>query len=267
MCPPSSEEVLLARSTIAAAFHRISERILCSMVRSPGCAGSSCGAMVLTYAVLAAKGSFAPLRRAARTIPSSSSSTRPMPSKASTESSASSHSRVSAESRSWSNVFSFSVQRLLTWRLRGSRWEAGLARFDDPDHGLVDRSGHTTLFAQARDRTVNGINLTAASGVVVEQHRGTCVRDLAAELLDVLDRVADFHLHADRVRNRDGFLGAAKCDGHALGSAITSPMVSPVAQVVPENVTFMISFSQTIRCTSSRVTLKPDDSQILAVAC
>jgi hypothetical protein len=55
---------LFARNTIAAAFHRISERILCSIARSPGCAGSLSGEMVLTYAVLAAKGSFAPLRRA-----------------------------------------------------------------------------------------------------------------------------------------------------------------------------------------------------------
>jgi hypothetical protein len=84
----------------------------------------------------------------------------------------------------------------------------------------------------------------------------------------VLDRVADFHLHADRVRNRDGFLAQLDATPHALGSAITSPMVSPVTQVVPENVTSMISFSQTIRCTfSKRVTLKPDDSQISAEAC
>ena len=191
-----------------------------------------------------------------------------MPSKASTEYSASSHSRVSAGSRSWSNVFSFSVQRLLTWRLRGSRWEAGLARFDDPDHGLVDRSGHTTLFAQARDRTVNGINLTAASGVVVEQHRGTRVRDLAAELLDMLDRVPTSIFTPIASATAMASLAQLSATPHALGSAITSPMVSPVAQVVPENVTFMISFSQTMRCTSSnRVTLKPDDSQILAEAC
>ncbi len=46
MCPPSSEDSLLARSTIATAFHRISERIRCSISRSPGCGGSLCGGIV-----------------------------------------------------------------------------------------------------------------------------------------------------------------------------------------------------------------------------
>lgn len=48
---------------------------------------------------------------------------------------------------------------------------------------------------------------------------------------------------------------------------MTSPMVRPVAQVVPEKQTFMISFSQTICFTSSKsATLKPDDRQVSAEA-
>ncbi len=54
----------------------------------------------------------------------------------------------------------------------------------------------------------------------------------------------------------------------AFGSAITPPMVSPVVTVVPENVTFMISFSQTMRwIPSNRLTLKPDDCHMAAEAC
>jgi hypothetical protein len=36
MCPPSSEDSLLARSTMARAFHRFRERTFHSMARSPG---------------------------------------------------------------------------------------------------------------------------------------------------------------------------------------------------------------------------------------
>ena len=44
--------------------------------------------------------------------------------------------------------------------------------------------------------------------------------------------------------------------------------VLPVVQEVPENATFIISFSQTICLTSSNsATLKPADSQIFADAC
>ena len=39
MCPSSSDDSLFARSTVAAAFQRMSDRILCSTSRSPGCGG------------------------------------------------------------------------------------------------------------------------------------------------------------------------------------------------------------------------------------
>ena len=47
MCPPSSELSLFARSTVATAFHRFSERMLCSIARSPGCGGCLSTGMVL----------------------------------------------------------------------------------------------------------------------------------------------------------------------------------------------------------------------------
>ncbi len=46
MCPPSSEDSLLARSTMATAFHRIIDRMACSITWSPGLGGSRCGGIV-----------------------------------------------------------------------------------------------------------------------------------------------------------------------------------------------------------------------------
>ena len=74
MCPPSSEDSLLARSTIATAFHRIIDRIRCSIAPSPGCAGCWSGGIVFRYGVFAEYGTGAPLRRAS---PISSSSRNP----------------------------------------------------------------------------------------------------------------------------------------------------------------------------------------------
>ena len=56
MCPPSSELSLLARSTVATAFHRFSDRIRCSSARSPGCGGCLSTGIVLTYGVFAENG-------------------------------------------------------------------------------------------------------------------------------------------------------------------------------------------------------------------
>src|SRR3954463_1085182 len=56
MCPPSSEDSLLARNTIATAFHRISDRIRCSIALSPGCVGCACGGIVFRYGVFAEYG-------------------------------------------------------------------------------------------------------------------------------------------------------------------------------------------------------------------
>ena len=46
MCPPSSEDSLLARSTVATAFHRMIDRIVCSTAPSPGCGGCWPGGIV-----------------------------------------------------------------------------------------------------------------------------------------------------------------------------------------------------------------------------
>ena len=48
MCPPSSEDSLFARSTIATAFQRMAERMRCSIARSPGCGVSWSTGMVFT---------------------------------------------------------------------------------------------------------------------------------------------------------------------------------------------------------------------------
>ena len=98
MCPPSSEDSLLARSTIATAFHRISDRIRCSMARSPGCGGCWPGGIVFRYGVFAEYGTGAPLRRASLISSSSRNPARSAPSNSSTESNASRHSLVSTGS-------------------------------------------------------------------------------------------------------------------------------------------------------------------------
>ena len=52
MWPPSSEEYLLARTTIAIAFQRMIERRRRSIAGSPGIGSSSEAGIVLTYGVL-----------------------------------------------------------------------------------------------------------------------------------------------------------------------------------------------------------------------
>src|SRR5208283_3651594 len=99
----------------------------------------------------------------------------------------------------------------------GSGREAGLTRLDDSDNRLVYGGRHTVLLAKTRYRDDDGVDLASATGVVVEQHRGTRVRDLAAERLDVLDRVADIHLPADCRSDGNGFLGAAEGDTPGIG--------------------------------------------------
>ena len=64
MWPPSSELSLFARSTVATAFHRFSDRMVCSTSRSPGCGGCLSTGMVLMYAVLAEYGTTTACRRA-----------------------------------------------------------------------------------------------------------------------------------------------------------------------------------------------------------
>src|SRR3954470_11438297 len=100
MWPPSSELSLLACMTIAIAFQRIAERILCSSSRSPENGASSWGGIVLTYGVGPWSGGGAPTRRARSMTVSTSCCARCTPSLATTASSASSHSLVSCGSTS-----------------------------------------------------------------------------------------------------------------------------------------------------------------------
>src|SRR4051812_21784795 len=93
-----------------------------------------------------------------------------------------------------------------------------LARRDDRDDGLVDRGRDAVPLAEARDRAVDGLDLAATAGIVIEEHRGPRVRDLAAERPDVLDRIADIEPHVGRPGDRDGLPGAAL--GHAPGARI-----------------------------------------------
>src|SRR3954447_17777013 len=100
MCPPSSEDSLLARNTVATAFHRISDRIRCSIAPSPGCGGCACGGIVFRYGVFAEYGTGTPFRRATPSSSSNKNSARSAPLNSMTESNASRHSLVSTGSRS-----------------------------------------------------------------------------------------------------------------------------------------------------------------------
>ena len=64
-CDMSAEfgTLLLARTTIAMAFQRISERMRFSISAGPGMRSSMCVGMVFRYAVLLVNGRFAPERR------------------------------------------------------------------------------------------------------------------------------------------------------------------------------------------------------------
>src|SRR3954451_16198422 len=100
MWPPSSEDSLLACSTVAIAFQRMSERSLCSSSGSPGCWASACTGIVLTYGVLRSSAGCSPRRRASAKTCSSSSRARSGASWRMAASRASTHSAVSAGSTS-----------------------------------------------------------------------------------------------------------------------------------------------------------------------
>jgi hypothetical protein len=103
---------------------------------------------------------------------------------------------------------------------------------------------------------------------VIEQHRRPRVADLPAQFPDVLDRIADLQPDAGARATATASSAQPRATRQASRSCITSPIVIPVRQQVPEKVTFMISFSHTMRRRSSnRATLKPADSQIAAEAC
>ena len=72
MCPPSSEDSALARSTMASAFHRIIDRMRWSMASSRGLSRSSRpGGIVFRYGVVALYGTGAPFLRASAVTSSS----------------------------------------------------------------------------------------------------------------------------------------------------------------------------------------------------
>src|SRR6185312_5518419 len=60
MCPPNSDDSLLARSTVAMAFHRVIDRSRHSTARSPGYGGCFSTGIVLTYGVVIEYGTVAP---------------------------------------------------------------------------------------------------------------------------------------------------------------------------------------------------------------
>ena len=91
---------MLACSTVAIAFQRISVRMRRSTASSPGYSGSWSTGIVLTYGVVPPSGGDAPTRPACATSRSSRKRARSAPSLRSTESSDSSQSRVSSASMS-----------------------------------------------------------------------------------------------------------------------------------------------------------------------
>src|SRR5579875_1577889 len=100
MCPPSSEEVLFARTTIAIAFQRTIDRSRRSMLGSLGSVGSRSAGIVFTYAVFSEAIGPVPACWARSMTRVSSSRARSGPSVAMTASIASSHSVVSTASLS-----------------------------------------------------------------------------------------------------------------------------------------------------------------------
>src|SRR6476619_5982352 len=100
MWPPSSEDSLLAWSTVAIAFQRIRLRTFRSIAGSPGYGGSADAGIVFTYGVGPVSGGEAPTRPACSTIRSTRKRARSAPSARTTESSESIHSRVSSASMS-----------------------------------------------------------------------------------------------------------------------------------------------------------------------
>src|SRR5437588_8516074 len=100
MWPPSSEDCLLARTTIAIAFQRTIERRRRSSAGSPGSFASSSTGIVLTYGVVSEAIGPEPSTWARSTTRCRISRALPGPSWEMTASIASSHSRVSAASMS-----------------------------------------------------------------------------------------------------------------------------------------------------------------------
>src|SRR6185436_1596983 len=100
MWPPSSGCSRFARTTIASAFHRTSAISRCSMSRLPGYCGCSASEIVLQYGVLNTGGSLTRRARASSRSLRRMNVARSAPSSRTSDSNASSHSRVSAGSRS-----------------------------------------------------------------------------------------------------------------------------------------------------------------------
>jgi hypothetical protein len=77
--------------------------------------------------------------------------------------------------------------------------------------------GTPYFLAQDGDLADDGVDSAPPFEVVVEQHRGARVRDLAAERADVLDGVADVELDPGGVCHGYGLPGAGFRDGPGAG--------------------------------------------------
>src|SRR5690606_20644449 len=139
MWPPRSPGLRLARTTIAIAFQRISERMRHSICASPGDLASWPGGMVLMYSVVGANGRCAPARRVSSTMPLSSWCARAGPSWSMTALSDSIHSCDSAGSGS---LLRTSLSQFIGARSAAARWPRSGRGFDVPFYqGAVARTG------------------------------------------------------------------------------------------------------------------------------
>src|SRR3954471_6926411 len=167
MWPPSSDDSLFARSTIAIAFQRRIDRSRRSTSGSPGSCSSRSGGIVFTYGVVSPTSTCAPEPRASLTTLSISCWARSGPSSRSTASSASSHSWVSWGSTSRGITAMSVVLEVLgvvvadVWQVRENHAQVvtkrvlggvGLAAADGGDDGLVlfDHLGDVAGLGQAQ---------------------------------------------------------------------------------------------------------------------
>src|SRR3954468_16497879 len=167
MWPPSSDDSLFARSTIAIAFQRRIERSRRSTSGSPGSLSSRSGGIVLTYGVVSPTSTGAPDPRASHTTVSIRCWARSGPSSRRTASSAASHSCVSWGSASREITAMSVVLEILgvgcadVWQVRQDHAQVVAERFlggvrlaaaDRVDHRLVllDHLGDVARLGQAQ---------------------------------------------------------------------------------------------------------------------
>ena len=113
--------------------------------------------------------------------------------------------------------------------------------------------GYAERLAQAWDRAIDGVDLTAAAGHLVQQGGGAGERDLAgpdgAHAQSGRPRPARCPRggfgHRDRLLNAIGF-GPRDQASRSSGHHLTEGHAGSQEQVLPEKATFMISFSHTM---------------------